>query len=370
MVDALERAWGAQTERTPSRSPAGAAGRWPRSSSPGSRARPCSAPRTPSWPRRWPSSRPAPRPAFVDCNREDLCVSFEDFEAKAERQRPRAAFARPHRRPHRLRDRADRRLLPRARDLPDRGLRPRPRRAAGTAGGREAGATPASTRCTRRRRSRPARAACWCRATTMLVDFARDHRNYGKPDYEVDGLEPPDERVHGRARAGPDRAPRRDRRRGRTRSPARHLDPLFPARARAARRAWSRASTSTSSSSRSRAPPAGSTTSPATGSSAIRARAAEHATGWPRTTPACRSTTTAPSSRRRRAPGRRSRRRHEGPGHRRVRVHRLARGRQAARRRATEPRIFDLAPSPYHSAGGGRRPRRRRHRPRGARPRR
>jgi perosamine synthetase len=29
---------------------------------------------------------------FVDCNRDDLCMSFEDFEAKAERHRPRAAF--------------------------------------------------------------------------------------------------------------------------------------------------------------------------------------------------------------------------------------------------------------------------------------
>jgi perosamine synthetase len=28
---------------------------------------------------------------FVDCNREDLCMSFADFEAKAERHRPRAA---------------------------------------------------------------------------------------------------------------------------------------------------------------------------------------------------------------------------------------------------------------------------------------
>jgi dTDP-4-amino-4,6-dideoxygalactose transaminase len=32
------------------------------------------------------------RPVFVDCNRDDLCVSFADFEAKAERHRPRAAF--------------------------------------------------------------------------------------------------------------------------------------------------------------------------------------------------------------------------------------------------------------------------------------
>jgi perosamine synthetase len=29
---------------------------------------------------------------FVDCNREDLCMSFADFEAKAERYRPKAAF--------------------------------------------------------------------------------------------------------------------------------------------------------------------------------------------------------------------------------------------------------------------------------------
>jgi perosamine synthetase len=29
---------------------------------------------------------------FVDCNREDLCISFADFEAKAEAHRPRAAF--------------------------------------------------------------------------------------------------------------------------------------------------------------------------------------------------------------------------------------------------------------------------------------
>jgi perosamine synthetase len=30
-------------------------------------------------------------PVFVDCNREDLCMSFEDFRRKAERHKPRAA---------------------------------------------------------------------------------------------------------------------------------------------------------------------------------------------------------------------------------------------------------------------------------------
>jgi dTDP-4-amino-4,6-dideoxygalactose transaminase len=29
---------------------------------------------------------------FVDCNREDLCVSFKDFEAKAQKHKPKAAF--------------------------------------------------------------------------------------------------------------------------------------------------------------------------------------------------------------------------------------------------------------------------------------
>jgi dTDP-4-amino-4,6-dideoxygalactose transaminase len=36
--------------------------------------------------------RAGARVEFVDCNREDLCMSFADFEAKAEKHRPRAAF--------------------------------------------------------------------------------------------------------------------------------------------------------------------------------------------------------------------------------------------------------------------------------------
>ncbi len=36
--------------------------------------------------------RAGARVEFVDCNREDLCASFADFVAKAERHRPRAAF--------------------------------------------------------------------------------------------------------------------------------------------------------------------------------------------------------------------------------------------------------------------------------------
>jgi dTDP-4-amino-4,6-dideoxygalactose transaminase len=36
--------------------------------------------------------RAGARVEFVDCNRDDLCMSFADFEARAERHRPRAAF--------------------------------------------------------------------------------------------------------------------------------------------------------------------------------------------------------------------------------------------------------------------------------------
>jgi dTDP-4-amino-4,6-dideoxygalactose transaminase len=36
--------------------------------------------------------RAGARVEFVDCNREDLCMSFADFEAKAERHRPKAAL--------------------------------------------------------------------------------------------------------------------------------------------------------------------------------------------------------------------------------------------------------------------------------------
>jgi perosamine synthetase len=32
------------------------------------------------------------RPIFVDCNRDDLCMSYDDFQHKAERHRPRAAI--------------------------------------------------------------------------------------------------------------------------------------------------------------------------------------------------------------------------------------------------------------------------------------
>ena len=68
---------------------------------------------------------------FVDCRKDDLCMSFEDFERKAEQHKPRAAIL-VHVGGHLvLRLQGDRRILPRPWDLPARGLRPRPRRRLG-----------------------------------------------------------------------------------------------------------------------------------------------------------------------------------------------------------------------------------------------
>ena len=65
---------------------------------------------------------------FVDCNRDDLCMSFADFEAKAERHKPRAAIL-VHIGGHIAFDSERIAAYCRdERDLPARGLRPRPRR--------------------------------------------------------------------------------------------------------------------------------------------------------------------------------------------------------------------------------------------------
>ncbi len=52
------------------------------------------------------------RVEFVDANRDDLCVSYADFVAQGREIPPQGGLRGPHRRPHRLRDRADRRVLP------------------------------------------------------------------------------------------------------------------------------------------------------------------------------------------------------------------------------------------------------------------
>ena len=104
-------------------------------------------------------------PVFVDCNREDLCMSFEDFERKAEEHKPKAAWL-VHIGGHiafdveRIADycRANDIFLvedcAHAHGATWNGRRPGP------------GARRASTRFTPRRRSRPARAASWSPETT------------------------------------------------------------------------------------------------------------------------------------------------------------------------------------------------------------
>ena len=113
---------------------------------------------------------------FVDCNREDLCMSFKDFEAKADKHKPQSGVPRPHRGPSRVRGRGDRSLLLRERHLPDRRLRPRPRRRMERTQAGHAMETPASTRCMRPRRSRPVRAGYSSRtgrrSSTMLARSA------------------------------------------------------------------------------------------------------------------------------------------------------------------------------------------------------
>ena len=103
---------------------------------------------------------------FVDCNREDLCMSFADFEAKAERHRPRAAIL-VHIGGHIAFD-TERiaALLPRPTGSSCSRTAPTPTAPAGTAGARGRSATPASTRSTRPRPSPPARAACSSRGPT------------------------------------------------------------------------------------------------------------------------------------------------------------------------------------------------------------
>ena len=234
---------------------------------------------------------------------------------------------RAHRRPHRVRDRADRGLLPRARDLPDRGLRARPRRRVERAPGRDLGRRghllAVRDQDDLHRRGRRARldAPGAGRAHARVSQLRQADVRRPRPQL-------PDERVHRRARADPDRAACGDRgveecggapraRRpvpGQARVPRRHdLRPLQVHRVRLAR-ALHRARL------RRAVPP-----HPRPSASSCRT-----ATGWRATTPAC-PCTTGPQGR---ADAR--------PGHRRLRVHRLPRRRQAA---GAWPRAGDLRPA-------------------------
>ena len=70
----------------------GRARRSPRSSSSSCAARPCSARRTRSWPTPLAIVAAGAKVEFVDCNRDDLCMSFDDLERKVHEHKPAAVI--------------------------------------------------------------------------------------------------------------------------------------------------------------------------------------------------------------------------------------------------------------------------------------
>jgi perosamine synthetase len=124
---------------------------------------------------------------FVDCNREDLCMSFEDFEAKADKHRPAAAWL-VHIGGHIAFD--SERIAAYCRDhgiflIEDcahahgadwNGARPG---SYGDAGVYSLYATKTIS---------TGEGGVLVSRRPELLEFARKHRNYGKPEYAVQGL--------------------------------------------------------------------------------------------------------------------------------------------------------------------------------------
>ena len=226
---------------------------------------------------------------FVDCNRDDLCMSFADFQRAAEQHKPRAAFL-VHIGGHiAFEVEQIAALLRRERDLPHRGLRPRPRRRAGTAAAPGRGATPGVYSLYATKTISTGEGGVLVSRRPEVIAHARDFRNYGKPSYEVAGLNfRMSEFTAALGLVQIERLPeivawKNEVARDRARSAVRRAAWSCP-------RAWSPASTSTSSSTGSSARPAACTTSPATGSWATTS-ICPIPTGWRETTPAFRCIT-------------------------------------------------------------------------------
>ena len=231
---------------------------------------------------------------FVDCRRDDLCMSFEDFERKAERHRPRAAIL-VHIGGHIAFD--SERIAAYCRDhgiflLEDcahahgadwDGARPG---GFGDAGVYSLYATKTVS---------TGEGGVLVSGNEELIEFAAKFRNYGKFEHEVDGLN--FRMSEFTAALALVQAERMEEIVAWKNEYAReHLDPVHPARLELPDGMTS-GSTSTSSSTRSRRAPAASTTSPATASWAA-PTSCRTPTGWPRTTGACRSTTDPRAARR------------------------------------------------------------------------
>ncbi len=127
------------------------------------------------------------RPVFVDCNREDLCMSFEDFERKAERERPRACVL-VHIGGHIAFD--VERIAAYCSELGIFLLEDCAHAHGASWHGRRAGtwgdAGVYSLYATKTIST--GEGGVLVSRDDDLLDYARSYRNYGKPDYAVDGL--------------------------------------------------------------------------------------------------------------------------------------------------------------------------------------
>jgi len=127
------------------------------------------------------------RVEFVDASRDDLCVSFDDFVAKAERYRPRAAFV-VHIGGHIAFE--IERIAAYCRDAGIFLLEDCAHAHGATWNGRRAGTwgdvglwSFAATKTIS-----TGEGGMLVSASSDLVDYARSYRNYGKPSYDVPGL--------------------------------------------------------------------------------------------------------------------------------------------------------------------------------------
>jgi perosamine synthetase len=127
------------------------------------------------------------KPVFVDCNRDDLCLSFADFEAKAERHRPKAAWL-VHIGGHlafeveRIADYCREKgifLIEDCAHAHGAGWRGRRPGTWGDAGVYSLYATKTVS---------TGEGGIMVSRHPELIEFARTYRNYGKPDYRVEGI--------------------------------------------------------------------------------------------------------------------------------------------------------------------------------------
>ena len=125
---------------------------------------------------------------FVDCNRDDLCMSFEDLERKVREHKPRAVFL-VHIGGHLAFDSDRIAELCRSEGIvAARGLRARARRRVERPPRRHARATPAIWSFAPTKTISTGEGGMLVSRHAEAIEFARAFRNYGKPDYAVHGL--------------------------------------------------------------------------------------------------------------------------------------------------------------------------------------